>query len=60
MGARYFYYRVDTIKLQVPVLTGHFLLKKRGNTELNSLCISRRLMLIDCCANTLDSGCNSF
>ena len=36
--------------LQFSVLTGHifFFIKKKGKTELKSLCI-RRLMLIDIC-----------
>ena len=48
-------YRADTIKLQnlqFSVLTGHiylFFFKKEGKTELKSLCITRRLMLIDIC-----------
>ena len=51
--ARYLYYRADTINLQnlqFLVLTGHiFFFLQKGNTELKSLCITRRLMLIDIC-----------
>ena len=34
--------------LQFSVLTGHIFFKM-GNTELKSLCFTRRLMLIDIC-----------
>ena len=35
--------------LQFSVLTGHIYILKKGKTELKSLCITRRLMLIDIC-----------
>ena len=35
--------------LQFSVLSGHIFFLKKGKTELKSLCITRRLMLIDVC-----------